>query len=339
MNQGNLARVAPLPAPRQPSQPPSREGPSGLRSSVASVAGAPRPIGAAQPSRAVRASHVVTVVVLVVLGLANLAGAPYYLASTAERVRDPMHKLLRPSGLVGQSAGIAAFLIFAFLWLYPLRKKYRALAFTGAIGKWLDVHVTSALGLPLILTIHAAWRSQGVIGIGFASMLVVCASGIVGRYLYVRIPRAKSGAELSREQASAERNRLVDEIADMTGLHPLRVEETLALASPTDETAGVLTVLRDLVTNDVNRWRRTRELRRRFTALDVGRVIPPAALSRAVRLADREIALTQQLRMLDATQRVFRYWHIAHRPFALTALVAVVVHVAVVIAVGATWFY
>jgi len=333
MSQGNLARVAPLPAPRQPSHTPLREIPAGPR---------PAPVPAAAPAAAPRklnGANIATIVLIVALAAANLWGAPYYFASTGERVRDPMHKLLRPSGLVGQSAGIVAFLVFAFLWLYPLRKKYRSLAFTGTIGKWLDVHVTSALGLPLLLTIHAAWRSQGVIGIGFASMLVVCASGIIGRYLYVRIPRAKSGAELSREEASAERNRLVDEIAEMTGLHPLKVEETLTLASPTDEKAGVLTVLRDLLTNDLNRWRRTRELRRRFQALEGGRVIPPAALSRAVKLADREIALTQQLRMLAATQRVFRYWHIAHKPFALTALVAVVVHVVVVIAVGATWFY
>jgi hypothetical protein len=53
-----------------------------------------------------------------------------------------------------------------------------------------------------------------------------------------------------------------------------------------------------------------------------------------VKLASREVALMQQVRMLDATRRVFRYWHIAHRPFAVTALIALVVHVAVAIFVG-----
>jgi hypothetical protein len=51
------------------------------------------------------------------------------------------------------------------------------------------------------------------------------------------------------------------------------------------------------------------------------------------------MALTQQVRMLDATQRIFRYWHIAHRPFALTALAAVVIHVVVVVTLGVTWFW
>ena len=68
------------------------------------------------------------------------------------------------------------------------------------------------------------------------------------------------------------------------------------------------------------------------------RPLSPHALREAVRIAGREISLTQQTRMLEATHRVFRYWHVAHRPFAITALAAVVIHVVVVVAVGATWF-
>ena len=51
------------------------------------------------------------------------------------------------------------------------------------------------------------------------------------------------------------------------------------------------------------------------------------------------VPLTQQVRMLGVTHRLFRYWHVAHRPFAITALIAVVIHVAVVVALGATWFW
>ena len=328
MNQGNLARVAPPPAPRLPT--PARL--TGIPGRSATAA----PVVSRRTSAGV---NWVTLVIVVTLVVINVAGAPYYARSLGERVRHPLHALLRPSGLVGQSAGIIAFVVFVFLWLYPLRKKWKALAFTGSVGKWLDVHVTTAIGLPLLLTIHAAWRSDGVIGLGFGAMLVVCASGIVGRYLYTRIPRAKSGVELTRDEVVSERNRLIDEIAGATGLDPRTVEATLDVASPSDEKAGAMQVLRDLVTNDVRRWRMTRELRRRFQELEGGRAIPEAALARSVTLASREIALSQQVRMLEATQRVFRYWHIAHKPFALTALVAVVIHVAVVVALGATWFY
>jgi hypothetical protein len=56
-----------------------------------------------------------------------------------------------------------------------------------------------------------------------------------------------------------------------------------------------------------------------------------------VKLAKEEIRLGQQLRVLDATQSVFRYWHVAHRPVSITALIAVAIHVGVAIAMGQTW--
>lgn len=269
----------------------------------------------------------------------NVAGARYYLAPVAERVRDPLHPWLRPSGYVGQSAGILALVIFIFLWLYPLRKKWKALAFTGPVGKWLDVHVTSALVLPLLLAVHAAWRSDGVIGLGLVAMLVVVASGIVGRYLYTRIPRAKSGVELTRDEVAAKRRALMERLSSTTGLAPDAVERALDTASGNAGHESPLLVLQHLLTNDLLRWRRTRALRQRWAALAPdSRPLSPQALRDAVRLAGREISLMQQTRMLEATHRVFRYWHVAHRPFAITALVAVVIHVVVVVAVGATWF-
>jgi hypothetical protein len=40
------------------------------------------------------------------------------------------------------------------------------------------------------------------------------------------------------------------------------------------------------------------------------------------------------VRMLEGTRKVFGYWHVAHRPFAITALLAVLVHVVVAVVVG-----
>jgi len=269
----------------------------------------------------------------------NALAVPYYAMGPGERVRHPWHKLLRPSGAVGQSAGILAFLIFVFLWLYPLRKKFRRLAFTGSVGKWLDVHVTSALVLPLLLGIHAAWHSDGVIGLGLVAMLVVIASGVVGRYLYVRIPRAKSGVELSRDEVAAARRDLLERLAASTGQSPQSIEDALALPSSAGANRGILAAFWLMITNDLTRARRRADLRRRWkVAAASGGALAGRALDEAVMLADREMALDQQARMLEGTHRVFRFWHVAHRPFAVTALIAVTIHIVVVVAVGATWF-
>jgi len=273
---------------------------------------------------------------LMLLGTA--AGAGYYFAPMAERVRSPLHPWLRPSGFVGQSAGIVSLLIFLFLWLYPLRKKFRWLAFTGAMSRWLDVHVALALALPFIAAIHASWRFDGVIGLGFLSMMVVWASGIAGRYLYVHIPRSASGLELSAEEIAAERRGLVADIAAASSLPTAQVEALLRSDPSPCKGLGLRRTVLRMVRDDLDRWRAARALRRLSVAAGGGRP-DRKRLKRMLTLARREMSFTQQARMLDASRRIFRFWHVVHRPFAVTALAAVLVHVAVVVAMGATWFW
>lgn len=265
----------------------------------------------------------------------NVLALPYYTAPMSLRVRDPLHALLRPSGTVGLAAGIAALAIFIFLWLYPLRKKYRQLAFLGSLGKWMDVHVASALALPLLLAIHSAWRADGLIGLGLFAMVVVIVSGVVGRYLYVRIPRARNGVELTREEVANRRRDLIGSLALTTGLGVDVVERTLDVAPEPTEQQSIIRIFARLLADDLLRARRTAELRKRWADVaPAGQPLSRTELADAVRLASQEMSLMQQARMLSATHRVFRYWHIAHRPFAITALLAVVIHIVVVIAVG-----
>lgn len=286
-----------------------------------------------------RANHIILAAATVVLVAANVAGANYYRLPMAERVRSPMHVYLRPAGYVGQTAGLLAVAIFIFLWLYPVRKKFRGLAWMGSVGKWLDVHITFALMMPLLLAVHAAWRFGGIIGLGFHAMMIVWASGIVGRYLYMRIPRSRSGLELTLEEIAATRRSMVTELAATTGLDPVELERTLSGAASRGASPGLLGAFGAMIAADFTRWRVRRQLRRRWRTLPGRHRLDDRTLDTAVDLAAREIALEQQVRLLQRTHRIFRYWHLLHRPIAIMALVAVVIHVAVVVAVGATWFW
>ncbi len=270
----------------------------------------------------------------------NLLGSHYYLSPRSEQVRDPLHAWFKPSGYLGQSAGLVALGIFLFLWLYPLRKKFRWLAFTGSVAKWLDVHSLAALGLPLLVAMHATWKFGGIIGLGFWSMMVVWASGIVGRYLYARIPRSQAGVELTIEEIAAQRQALLEEIAQQTGLDVGAIEAALVTDPTPTEGLGLWQTFRRMIADDLRRRRAARALRKEIRLRrPLNRKGDRAALRSVLRLANREMALVQQSRMLGATQKVLRFWHVAHRPLAVTALVAVVIHVAVVVSLGATWFW
>ena len=260
---------------------------------------------------------------------------PYYALGVSGRSRDALRPLLDPSGSLGLSFGLAGAALFLFMWLYPLRKRLPVLRRLGSLGTWLQVHILAGLALPLAVAVHAGWRFTGLIGLGYAAMVLVVLSGIVGRYLYSHIPRRQDGVELSREGVASERRALLTRIAAATGLDPTGVGRTLHPGPEPGAGRGIAGTLAHLVAGDLAQRRAMRELAHRWSQPRPGLPAPdPRALTEAVRLARRELALEQQVRMLEATHRVFAWWHVAHLPVAITAFLAILVHVAVAVLVG-----
>lgn len=287
---------------------------------------------ARRPDRRRLADRIALVTALLVPTAVTVWGWQYYVAPLGARLRHDLHGLLRPSGTVGLALGIVALAGFLFLWLYPLRKGLRALAWMGTLGDWLRVHIVFGLSVPLYAAVHAGWRFDGLIGLGYLSMFIVALSGLVGRYLYTHIPRSQSGVELSREEVANQRRSLITDIAAATGRPPLELESVMRVAGGASEALGPLGALRRLLQDDFERRRAISRLRLELAQPRPGRAaIDGRSLGRALGLARQELALSQQVRMLDATRRVFALWHVAHRPFAITALLAVSIHVVVAV--------
>lgn len=299
---------------------------------------APPPVPLPVKPAAVKARPVGDFWPLVVLLAAPLAitlwGRGYYFADLATRLRHPDHALLKPSGPIGLALGITGFVLFMFMWLYVARKASSWLAWTGPVGSWLRIHAICGLILPVIVAVHAGWRFDGLIGLGYISMFIVSLSGIIGRYLYAHIPRQRDGVEMSLEEVSGERRALLTNIAAVTGLEPRAVEHALALDSKPYRNLDPVRTLVHLVRDDWHRHRLIARLRREWTQRGDGSKLSRHELSETLRLARREMALAQQVRILDAARKVFGLWHVAHRPFAITALLAVLIHVVVAVVVG-----
>jgi hypothetical protein len=264
-------------------------------------------------------------------------GFPYYTLPLAARLRSPYHAYLKPSGTVGLSAGLLAFVLFLFLWLYPLRKRLRGATFLGSVPRWLDAHIVAGALIPVAAAIHAGFRFTGLIGLGYASMIVVALSGVIGRYVYVRIPRGRAGLELNMEQVAAERGEILHELVESTGLDPTQLVELLRPV-PVAQRTGVIGTLLFLLRDDFDRRRAIRRLLKACNSVS-GVRRSRARIQSVAALARREMALAQQVRALDATSRVFRLWHAFHLPFAVTAFFAVTIHVVVAVAFGATGFF
>ena len=143
------------------------------------------------------AAAFVTVVAIVVLF--GLGGWTYYRAPLATRGYLPEHQWLRPSGTVGLPLGVAGTVAMLSTLPYAVRKRWRLLSRLGSLKSWLDVHIFFGIVGPLLVTLHTSFKFNGLISVGYWLMMTVWASGFVGRYLYVRIPKSIRGIELTRD--------------------------------------------------------------------------------------------------------------------------------------------
>ena len=93
------------------------------------------------------------------------------------------------SSLVGHGIGIAGFILMLMTaTLYSLRK-LRTDARWGSTAGWLKFHMVTGLVGPYMVLLHTAMKFNGFAGLTMLLTVVVVISGVVGRYLYTRVPR------------------------------------------------------------------------------------------------------------------------------------------------------
>ena len=108
------------------------------------------------------------------------------------------------SSLVGHGIGIAGFVLMLLTAaLYPLRKLRRDASW-GRTSGWLKLHMVTGLVGPYMVLLHTAMRFNGLAGLTMLLTLVVVVSGVVGRYLYTRVPRTAQGPETTESDGDRE---------------------------------------------------------------------------------------------------------------------------------------
>jgi hypothetical protein len=161
---------------------------------------------------------------------------------------------------------------------------------------------------------------SGIIAISFWSMVAVALSGIFGRYLYLQIPRTRAGEELSLAEVEREDRALTQRLKDEFGADAAYLEQ-VELASAPPPARGLVTVLALLLLEDLG-------LRRRASVAPLPGLPPDIARNLASVVAQKKL-LRRRIVLWDAIHRLFHYWHVIHKPFAVVMYLFVVVHVVV----------
>ncbi|MDP2483376.1 MAG: hypothetical protein Q8W45_08855 [Candidatus Palauibacterales bacterium] len=272
---------------------------------------------------------------LTVAILAVRQGADYYRTPIADRAFAPQHELLKPSGLVGHGYGIAGTLMMLVgVALYSARKRISALKGAGGLGNWLQFHIFLCTLGPFLVLLHTTFKFGGIVSIAFWSMTVVVASGVFGRYLFARIPKAMDGRFRDLREVEQEIERLENAIRAAAAV-PER-ELTMVLAGPAVRAPrGTLDALWIAFRGDLAT--RLHLLRSRRALHSAG--VVPSIRGGIMSLVRTRLALEQQSRLLLPFQRLFSYWHLLHLPLAIVLLIVTIVHVTVAFMFGYSWIF
>jgi len=252
-----------------------------------------------------------------------------------ERSFHPNHHLLKPSGLVGHGLGvIGSLMILIGVFSYMARKKIRIFHHLGLLRNWLEFHIFLCTLGPLLIVYHTAFKFGGIVAVSFWSMVAVFLSGIIGRYIYIHIPRTIEGRELSIGEIGSMRNELNASLRDTYHVEERLIDmmnESYTLRPEVqNETLIFRLIAHDRLDKAMLRKIKTELKKNNFTG---------SLYNQVISLFRKEIGLNRRIDMLVSLQNMFKHWHVIHLPFAIIMLVIMIVHVVVAVIFGYRWIF
>ena len=268
---------------------------------------------------------------LTLLGLVALLGSTWYVSQLG---------WFEAGDDIGYWLGVVGGSMMLLLLLYPLRKHVRVLHRWGKVKAWLWGHMLLGIGGPLLILLHCRFQASSLnAAAALYSMLVVAGSGVLGRFLYVRVNRG----------LVAERNALRD-LREQIGMDGER-RSVLWFAPPVQ--AALDAFERDTLDRASSAGRHWVRL---LLVLPVRSWMLRLRVQHQARLALRKLAAEQgwdgtnlrrrqrvvrralvsyftavmRVALFAAWERLFALWHVAHIPFVFLLVIAGVVHVVAV---------
>jgi len=262
-------------------------------------------------------------------------GLEYYRSGLEERVFNTEHDNLKPSGILGHGLGIlGSLLIIIGVSTYMARKRYRFMSGTGLVKHWLEFHIFLCTLGPVLILFHTAFKFGGLVAVSFWSMVAVFLSGIAGRFIYLQIPRSIEGRELDLNEVRAMKSNLTEILKSSYGLDESsygKILETVEKKTVSSSRYLLVSLIRNFNDDRKSIHSVRRELKRNNLHGNDYRKI--------VSLVRTDIKLSRRIERLDSMKNIFKYWHVAHLPFALVMLFIMVIHVGVTILFGYRWIF
>ena len=237
----------------------------------------------------------------------------------------------------GYLLGILGSLMMLILLLYPMRKRFRFMAGWGNIRYWFRFHMMLGVLGPICILYHANFSLGSTnSSVALFSMLLVAGSGLIGRYLYVKIHYGLYGRRINLKELTNDLEEEKGELASNLGFTPNVRKQMLHFANSVINhsrglffSVGVFFFMR-LRTRWAYRGLRgplkqslKEEARRRGWSARIYR----QHLRNAHLHVRHFLRQVRKVAEFNIYERLFALWHLFHLPLMVMMLVTGVFHV------------
>ena len=205
---------------------------------------------------------------------------------------------------------------------------------TGLVKHWLEFHIFLCTLGPVLILFHTAFKFGGLVAVSFWSMVAVFLSGIAGRFIYLQIPRSIEGRELDLNEVRSMKSNLTEILKSSYGLDEASYGKIVESIEKKTEISS-RNLLVSLIRNYNDDRKSVHSVRRELKSIN----IHGNDYRKIVSLVRTDIKLSRRIEHLDSMKNLFKYWHVAHLPFALVMLFIMVIHVGVTILFGYRWIF
>jgi len=278
---------------------------------------------------------ILSIIILIVTLYLGYTGYSYYSLGIEDRFFHPDNQALKSSGLMGHGFGIiGSLLIILGVALYMLRKRIRKFSRIGILKHWLEFHIFLCILGPVLVLYHTAFIFGGLVAVSFWSMVAVVLSGVIGRYIYLQIPRTIEGGEMNLNEINQMKDELNKQLTVVYHLDESVLDAILqAVKKRPDRLNG------NMLQRSLAKYNFERKTIREVKTILKEKKITGRSFHQVISLIKDEINLNRKIDRLITMQNLFKYWHVAHLPFAILMLIIMVIHVIVTVIFGARWIF
>ncbi len=245
-----------------------------------------------------------------------------------------------PGDDVGYYMGLVGGVMMLLLLTYPLRKYLHSFRNWGPVRHWFSIHMWLGVIGPVLVIAHSTFVLKSTNAtVAFICMLLVAASGIVGRFIYVRIHRGLHGEKLNFRELQAKAGfeteemhsklHFVPEVENrLTQFQAYALAENLGFAKSALRLFTLGTQRRLAYAMCASELRRVMRERAEIRQWDRDKL--RRRLGRATHLVDDFLLSVQRVSQFDVYDRMFRLWHVAHVPLVYLLVLASIAHVVAV---------